>query len=75
MILFLTDYDDWFLPSFNEMLLLQEQAGVIHGLPANDYWSSTEFNADMANGRALSGSQSFYSTKSWLHRVRAVRAF
>jgi len=72
----LNGYDDWFLPSKDELSLLYQQKDVVGGFTTDYYWSSTEVN----NGTALmqqfvgNGFQGGYG-KDFTLRVRAVRAF
>ena len=70
-------YNDWFLPSKDELNLMYEnlhEEGV-GGFAAEDYWSSSEGTAFYAwVQRFDDGSQHYYSKYDSL-RVRAVRAF
>jgi len=72
--LVLNGYDDWFLPSKDELNLMYAQKTVIGGFSWY-YWSSSESN--MMNAWCedfTNGAQSTYvKTASW--KVRAVRAF
>jgi hypothetical protein len=72
-------YSDWFLPSKDELSKLYDNRVAIDGFAIdNAYWSSSEYG--------LSGVFAYrqfftddgipaYSSKSFLHRVRAVRYF
>ncbi|WP_320128422.1 chitobiase/beta-hexosaminidase C-terminal domain-containing protein [uncultured Sphaerochaeta sp.] len=64
-------YDDWYLPSRDELALLRS-AGMLTG---SDYWSSSEISATMAweNSGTTDLVGPYY--KSALHAVRAIRAF
>ena len=72
------DYDDWFLPSKDELNLMYTNLYLndVGGFADDDYWSSSE---DGAWG--LAWNQSFYDGvqgyfyKYYTPRVRAVRAF
>ena len=68
-------YDDWYLPSKDELNQLYQQQTAIGGFEGDYYWSSTEYD----NGNAWSqsffiGYQSGYG-KYFPISVRAVRAF
>ena len=72
-------YDDWFLPSKDELNLMYEnlhKAGK-GGFADNYYWSSSEYSSDSYNawlqsfGNGLQGNYLRY----YNNRVRAVRAF
>ncbi len=57
--LVLNGYDDWFLPSYNELLFfrLSPVASVFNGYPGDLYWSSTQalnFSAFLAPVNAIS---------------------
>ncbi len=69
-----TTYDDWFLPSKDELNIMCVNLKVLGGL-SGIYWSSSEFNSSAAWYKDLgSGSQDEY-VKSYSNRVRPVRAF
>ena len=71
-------YDDWFLPSKEELNLMHINLKVfgVGGFAVDYYWSSSEFNADNAWSQGFSGGGPlFISTKINTFRVRAVRAF
>ena len=69
-------YDDWFLPSLDELNQLYINRVAIGGFAANYYWSSSEYNASIAWGQSFyNGFQSYGFTKDYTYRVRAVRAF
>ncbi|MEI7981441.1 MAG: DUF1566 domain-containing protein, partial [Bacteroidota bacterium] len=73
--LVLNGYDDWFLPSKDELNQMYLQQAVIGGFTGDHYWSSSEASADNAWYQTFySGSQSTTS-KSSNYDVRAVRAF
>ncbi len=71
----LNSYDDWFLPSKDELNLLFQQRTVVGFFTSNLYWSSSEpdlFDAWLQNFN--NGSQDSYN-KDYANSVRAVRAF
>jgi hypothetical protein len=70
-------YDDWYLPSKEELNLLYTNKDAIGGFIDDAYWSSTE-NAQNGN---TAWAQRFYSGeqgaawKTATYKVRAVRSF
>ena len=78
-------YDDWFLPSINELIHLDHTIGRqapapntnVAGLKTGNvaYWSSTETNANTAFWLNQSGRGTNNGTKSSNFNVRPVRAF
>lgn len=67
-------YDDWFLPSRDELLALL-QFKHIAGMDKSSYWSSSEVSSVLAwqvHPTTLKASQYYKNAK---HAVRAVRAF
>ena len=69
-------YDDWFLPSLNELAQMYIQRNVIGGFPTTTYYSSTESSEFQAlkydftpDGSVVSG------VKNSGASVRAIRAF
>jgi len=75
--LVLNGYNDWFLPSKDELykLYLNKNAIGGGGLADGQYWSSSESNADFAWGLSFVNGVQFGAHKSLFLRVRAVRAF
>jgi hypothetical protein len=68
-------YGDWYLPSKDELNLLYLQRNVVGGFAYNYYWSSAEYNANVAWYQDFTnGTQSNYF-KYLPYYVRAVRAF
>ena len=70
-------YDDWFLPSRDELELMYE---VLHeeGLgdfDSIDYWSSSETAMDRATGQNFGSGLQTAWLKTFRYRVRPVRAF
>ena len=73
----LSGYNDWFLPSKDELSLMHENLhlNLLGGFTSDYYWSSSERAAGIAWGQYFdSGGQGDYGKKSQL-RVRALRAF
>jgi hypothetical protein len=74
--LVLNGYDDWFLPSKDELNQLYLQRALIGGFANSYYWCSTEMNADYAYIQFLgSGGTQTNSYKDSYWHVRAIRAF
>ncbi len=75
--LVLGGYNDWYLPSKEELNKLYLNRAAIGGFASAYYWSSSESNSYNAwNQYFYDGNQSnTYSNKSNAYRVRAVRAF
>ena len=71
----LNGYDDWFLPSKDELNLMYGQKGAIEGFADDHYWSSSEYSANTAWNQYFSGGLQSASSKNYTYRVRAVRAF
>ena len=68
-------YEDWFLPSKDELDKLYINKVAIGGFADGYYWSSSEGNAYNARSQYFAnGNQPNYS-KANVYRVRAVRAF
>jgi|GEM_PF-2709068 len=77
--LVLGGYDDWFLPSkdeLNELFINRDLIGGFVTNPGTYYWSSTERNYGTAYSQNFNnGSQSGYDQKNNNYHMRAVRAF
>ncbi len=70
------DYDDWFLPSKDELNELYEQEKLVGNFDTGDwYWSSSEASADEAWLQYFTAGPQPRFAKSFDLRVRAVRAF
>jgi hypothetical protein len=68
-------YDDWYLPSKNEIHILQGNRDLIGGYACVAYWSSTEYNQDRAWSRTFCSSSQNYVTKGSSYAVRPIRYF
>jgi len=69
-------YNDWFLPSKDELNKLYLNKVAIGGFADFNYWSSSEYDADYAWGQYFNfGDQNGYRKDNTPIRVRAVRAF
>lgn len=73
-------YDDWFLPSKEELHLLYNQKisgklNNLNGLSNNFYWSSTETSENGAWSQSFSNGANSSADKQGTYAVRAIRAF
>jgi hypothetical protein len=73
--LVLGGYDDWFLPSKDELNLMYAQKAAIGGFHNNYYWSSSEYSANYAWDMNFTDGAQYPSSKVDADYVRAVRAF
>ncbi|MDO9186677.1 MAG: DUF1566 domain-containing protein [Bacteroidia bacterium] len=73
----LNGYNDWFLPSKDELNLLymQKAAGVIGDFENDFYWSSTENSYNGAWSQSFSNGANSSANKDGAYDVRAIRAF
>lgn len=72
------NYNDWFLPSKDQLNKLWINRFTIGGLDGNYYWSSTEASSNDAflqNFRNGNGNDAFAYGKSFPCCVRAIRTF
>jgi len=73
--LVLNGYDDWFLPSKDELNMLYQNRNMIGGFSTDYYWSSSEYNYNNAWIQNFdNGFQDAYN-KYTTCSVRAVRSF
>lgn len=42
------DYDDWFLPSYDELVAIQANINLLPEMRLDEYWSSTDHNSNFA---------------------------
>ncbi len=70
-------YDDWYLPSRDDLDELYENRNIIGGFNlTRNYWSSSECNAAGAYAQHFgTGAQQYGASKNSLYWVRAVRSF
>ena len=69
-------YNDWRLPTKDELNLLYQNRDVVGGFANDKYWSSTDYSHDgMWVCRFNDGSQGAYHKDQFNFYVRAVRAF
>jgi hypothetical protein len=73
-------YDDWYLPSHDELMKLKTNKDLIGGFSNSLYWSSSEsLNFGHTDAEPVNfGSPTIYGTdlnKTNTHRVRAIRSF
>jgi len=68
-------YNDWYLPSKDEILKLYLNKDAIAGFAGIAYWSSTEFNIVNAWYQYFLDGFQYSSTKYTIISVRAIRAF
>ncbi|MFA6027598.1 MAG: chitobiase/beta-hexosaminidase C-terminal domain-containing protein [Patescibacteria group bacterium] len=68
-------YDDWYLPSKDELNKLYLNKAAIGGFTANYYWSSSESAASTAWGQNFDEGTQFNDGKVNTDYVRAIRSF
>ncbi len=68
-------YNDWYLPSKDELNHLYINRSAVGGFADDVYWSSSEDSADNAWSRYFSSGIQYGSNKYYEWRVRPVRAF
>ncbi len=73
--LVLNTYDDWFLPTKDELNRMYLNKTAIGGFVGSTYWSSSENDANTAWLQNFSNGAQTSSSKSTTNRVRAVRSF
>ena len=70
----LGSYDDWFLPSVEELEKIEQNSSIIGGFSPVFYWSSSEIGSTTARTVGF-GAYDFGEPKSTNQRVRAARYF
>lgn len=68
-------FNDWFLPSKDELDLLYQKRGVIGNFAPGYYWSSSESDSGNAWGKGFRDGVQDHRVKTYVGRVRVVRAF
>lgn len=68
-------YNDWFLPSLNELSALYTAVHLLGGFASGAYWSSSEFNASNVSTVSFVNGSSNFHLKSATYYVRCIRAF
>ena len=68
-------YNDWFLPSKDELDKLYTNKVAIGGFANDNDWSSSEYSAYDAWDQIFDYGYQYYYSKASIYRVRAVRAF
>ncbi|MFY9310771.1 MAG: DUF1566 domain-containing protein [Bacteroidia bacterium] len=71
----LNGYNDWFLPSKNELNLLYQQRNIIGGFSEGYYWCATEYDSLHAWNQYFPYGPQYYADKADSACVRAIRAF
>jgi hypothetical protein len=73
----LNGYDDWYLPSADEMKQIALNKNHIPGIVSNgNYWTSTEYTDNEAYVTQIDSPNGYYGgSKSYNLRVRAIRYF
>ncbi len=71
----LNGYNDWFLPSKNELNLLYQNRNQVGGFATGYYWSCCEYDTQNAWNQYFPYGPQYYANKSSLAYVRAIRAF
>lgn len=74
-LLSLNGYDDWFLPSKNELSLLYQQKEAVGGFSTDYYWSSSEYDTLKAWQIYFPYGIEHINSKDSTAGVRAIRAF
>ena len=73
--LVLDGYNDWFLPSKDELKVLYENKNLIGGFTSDYYWSSSEYNKNYVWIQSFDDGYQTKSSNDELYRVRCVREF
>lgn len=70
-------YDDWFLPTIDELHLMWSTLYVsgLGGFSASSYWSSSEYTPTAGHGVRFDTGMAGQGDKTFSFRVRAIRRF
>jgi hypothetical protein len=68
-------FNDWYLPSKDELNLMYQQKSFLSGLAGSFYWSSSEYNATDAWTQDFSTGAQNNTGKVATGHVRAIRTF
>ncbi len=68
-------YNDWYLPSKDEMNELYKQQDIVGGFNPFSYWTSTEFDISTAWFQNFSNGKQIKATKIAAYGMRPVRSF
>ena len=71
----LNGYNDWFLPAKDQLNYLYQQCALVGGFANNYYWSSSEYNANVAWLQNFGNGFQVHVSKSYNLYVRCVRPF
>lgn len=71
----LEGYNDWFLPSKDELNEMYVNKEAIGGFVSDNYWSSSQYNSGNAWGQYFGNGGAGYISKEFSNNVRAIRAF
>jgi hypothetical protein len=67
-------YNDWYLPTKDELKFIYQNKNRNMMLADTSYWSSSEYSALYAWFQTVSDGYQYYNTKVYDYRVRAVRS-
>ncbi len=73
--LVLYGFDDWFLPSKDELNILYLNKDIIGGFESEYYWSSSEVSHEYSRVQHLNNGHQAFINKNYTCRLRAVRVF
>ena len=68
-------FDDWYLPTRNELELVYNQIADLGNFQPSYYWSSSEYDYSTAWNVNFNDGYTNYSDKTNPYRVRVIRAF
>jgi hypothetical protein len=73
--LVIDSYDDWYLPSLDELTKLYLSKDLIGGFAVAFYWSSSEEDANSAWAQSFNSNSQAPGGKNNLYSIRAVRSY